>query len=177
MDQSWPWGSQKADKKELCYVCFHIYICCKLHYIRFRIYTCLLLLSMNLFVCHFIPPSEISEGIVCVSACVNIYLSICLSVYLSICLLDWSFTFTEKSDCDKAKQVLSMISITSILVELTQIIGWYVNSSVVGLSVFLSVSSKDMRFTSKWYYVYISHFRRGTWCSSHYGELVKKLKF
>ena len=114
---------------------------------------------------------------VCVSACVNIYLSICLSVYLSICLLDWSFTFTEKSDCDKAKQVLSMISITSILVELTQIIGCYVSSSVVGLSVFLSVSSKDMRFTSKWYYVYISHFRRGTWCSSHYGELVKKLKF
>ena len=128
-------------------------------------------------VCHFIPPSEISEGIVCVSACVNIFLSICLSVYFSICLLDWSFTFTEKSDCDKAKQVLSMISITSILVELTQIIGCYVNSSVVGLSVFLSVSSKDMRFTSKWYYVYISHFRRGTWRSSHYGELVKKLKF
>ena len=41
-------------------------------------HMCRLLLSMTHFVCHFIPPCEVSEGIVCASACVNSYF-----VYLS----------------------------------------------------------------------------------------------
>ena len=33
-------------------------------YIRFDLYLCLLLLLMVLIVCHFIPPCDVSEGIV-----------------------------------------------------------------------------------------------------------------
>ena len=50
-----------------------VYVCvCAL---RFHMYLCLLLLSMTLFVCHFVPPYEVGEGI----------MSICL-----LCKLDLS---------------------------------------------------------------------------------------
>lgn len=34
---------------------------------------CLLILSVTLFECHFVSPCEVSEGSVCVSACVSSY--------------------------------------------------------------------------------------------------------
>ena len=68
---------------------------------------------MTQFLCPFVPPCEVSEGIMRASTCVSSYFA---------CLLDWSFTFTEKSDCDKVSHVVSMISITTILVKLLQMI-------------------------------------------------------
>ena len=40
----------------------HIFIC-----------TCLLFLSMNHFACHFVSPCEVSEGIVCLCLCQQIF--------------------------------------------------------------------------------------------------------
>ena len=51
---------------------------------------------MTLFLCHFLPLSDLTEGIVCVPA------------YVSNCFV-WSFTFTDKSDCDKVNDVSSVI--------------------------------------------------------------------
>ena len=53
----------------------------------------LLLLSMKLFVFHFVPYFDFSEGILCVSFCAN-FLSIWLPVLVR------PFTFTENSDYD-----------------------------------------------------------------------------
>ena len=47
-------------------------------------YICLLLLFITLFVCHFVSPCEVSEGIVRLYLCQQFF---CLSV--------WSFTFIE----------------------------------------------------------------------------------
>ena len=49
------------------YARFHMCTCSKLCYIRFCINLCVLLLSMTLFVCHFVPPYEVSESIVSVT--------------------------------------------------------------------------------------------------------------
>ena len=45
-----------------------MYTCSKSYYIRFSMYICLLLFSITLLVSHFVPPCEVSEGIVCVFA-------------------------------------------------------------------------------------------------------------
>ena len=47
---------------------------------------------MTLFVCHFAPPCEFSEGIVS-SPCAS-------SFVICLLLLVLPFTFTEKSDCN-----------------------------------------------------------------------------
>ena len=55
---------------------------------------CLLLLYMTLFVCHFVPPCEVSEGIVCVS--VPLAVVICLSVCLCLIIhLHWEIWFWQ----------------------------------------------------------------------------------
>ena len=46
--------------------------------LRFHMYLRLLLLSRPLFMCHFVPPYEIGEGIV--SLLVPVYSSVCLPV-------------------------------------------------------------------------------------------------
>ena len=87
--------------KSLIYGCICIFL---VNHVCFCMYLYLLLLSIVLFMCHFVPPSEVSEGITCLSACA----SICLPLLL------WPFTFTEKSDC----KTLSMISLMRNLVKL-----------------------------------------------------------
>lgn len=124
-------------------------------------YICLLLLPVTHFLCHFFPPCEVTECIVCISACVGSYF-----VYL----FDHSSSLRNLN----VTHEVSMISRTTILVKLLQIIWRYVNSFTCQ-SDFFSVSSL-------WISHHISimqhmlHFRRETWSSSHYGELEKKLK-
>ena len=67
---------------------------------------------------------------------------LCVSLLVSAIIYVWSFTFTEKSDCDncdKANHVFSMISITIILVKLLQIIWCYVTSFAMCQSVWLFI--------------------------------------
>ena len=94
-------------------------------------------LSMKITVFHFLCPSEVSQGIMCLYLCQKLF---CLSV----CLLDWLLTFIEKCDCDKVNHVVSMISITTILVKLMQMIGCYVNELVVCLSFCLYLQKKSL---------------------------------
>ena len=69
-------------------------------------YITVLLLSMSLFVCHFVPPCEVSEGTVRISACVSSYFTY-LSTFVSLNIY---------------LHVVSMISITTTLVKLLQMI-------------------------------------------------------
>ena len=72
------------------------------------------ILISNLFMSIFVPTGIVPKYI----------LSLPMQVSLSICLsqLVWPFIFTEKSDCDKINFVLSMISVTTILLKLLQMI-------------------------------------------------------
>ena len=67
---------------------------CKL---RFHMYLCLLLLSMTLFVCHFVPPYGVTEGIVGVSNFASSFVYLSVSVSLTIILI-------EKSGYDSASR-------------------------------------------------------------------------
>ena len=52
----------------------HVAICT----LRFHMYLCLLLLSRPLFMCYFVPPYEIGEGIVSLCLCQFIHPSVYL---------------------------------------------------------------------------------------------------
>ena len=91
------------------------------------------------------------------------------------CLSVWSFTFTEKSDCDKVNHVVSMISITTILVKLLQIIWCYVTAMCQSVWLFLCIFRR-YAFLNIMVLSHTAHFKRGTWISNHYGELEKKIK-
>ena len=70
--------------------------------------------SMTLFVCHFVPPREVSDV-------VSLYL--CQFFYPSACLCTvWPFNFTEIYEYDKINFTLSVISVITIFVELLQMI-------------------------------------------------------
>ena len=69
-------------------------------------YICLLPLSMTLFVCHFIPPCEISEGIV-VCLC-RLLFCVCVNSYFVY--LSYRSPSMRISDCGKVNYVVSMIS-------------------------------------------------------------------
>ena len=73
-------------------------------------YLCFLLLSMTLFMCHFVPTNDVVKT-VCLSASASSFF------HLSTCFF-LPFTFTKKSDCDNIKLVLSVIIIITILVKL-----------------------------------------------------------
>ena len=124
-----------------------------------HIYMDLYLLHLSLipFVSHFEPPYEVNEGIAWVSALTS-FLSICLP------LIVWPFTFTEKSGCDitftpKLDLVLSEII---IIQSWSNYCSWFRFMLLViwyfSLSVFLSVSLKDMHFTSQWCYISYTSF-------------------
>ena len=104
----------------------------------FCMYLCLLLLSMNPFLRHFLFSSGVRYSVVCFSI-----MAVLLSIFLPI--LVWPFTFTAKSDCDitfnsKIDFVLSVSSIITITVKLLQIIlrlcYWFCGTSVC-LSLFI----------------------------------------
>ena len=71
-----------------CKYNMHVFIC-KVHvfsYVNLRqiiIRFCLLLLSMTLFVCHFIPPCKVMESIVCVSLPIPVLLQMILGYVTS----------------------------------------------------------------------------------------------
>ena len=107
-------------------------------YIHFCLYPCLLFLSMTLFVCHFIPPNEISKGILCLYFCPGSF------HHLSAYFLFRPFTFTQKSDCDitctsRINFVLSVTSIITVLVKLLQMLWGYV-TRLGSVSFFVSLS-------------------------------------
>ena len=89
-------------------------------YIYFPLYLCFPFLSMALFLCYFVPPWEVSECIVCLC----LYQFFCLTLHLP-----------KKFDCDKVNLVLSVITITVVLVKLSQMIWGYINISLVCQSV------------------------------------------
>lgn len=105
------------------YVLFHTNMCSKSNYIRLCMYLCLLLLSVILLVCYFLPPCKVREGIfLCLSG-----ISLVMPVLFFSCwpFLVWPFPFFEKSNCDikYAPKMLSVIRlITTVLVKLLQII-------------------------------------------------------
>ena len=122
------------------YARFHMCTCSKLCYIRFCINLCVLLLSMTLFVCHFVPPYEVSESIVSVPVTVLLFIclplnSLIFHLYREIWL--WQDDF-----------VIFVISMTAIFAKLLRMICGYVTSFVKYLSISLTVSWKDMQFTS-----------------------------
>ena len=51
------------------------------NHIAFHMYICLLLLSIVVFVCHYVPPCEVSDGTVCLYACVNYFVYFSASVF------------------------------------------------------------------------------------------------
>ena len=55
----------------------YMYICSNSYYIHFRMYICLLLLSVTLFTCHFVLPYEVSK-VLRVFLPVPVVLSVCL---------------------------------------------------------------------------------------------------
>ena len=61
-----------------------------------------------------------------------VWLCLCQQFF---CLSVWSFTFTGKCDCDRVNHVVFMISLTTILVKLLQMIWCYVTSFVICQSV------------------------------------------
>lgn len=109
-----------------------MYIYSKSYYYTFSCELYLLLLSMNLFVCHFLPPCEGRECIVSLHLCQFFYPSACFCAA-------WLFTITEKSVCDNIDPLLSVISVMGILVKPSQIICIYVTSFVMCQSVCLFV--------------------------------------
>ena len=77
-------------------------------------YSVLLFLPVTLFMCHFVHPCKVSEGIVCLSARASSFIHL-------------SASFSLTSDCDitfttKINHVLSVIGKFTILVKLFQAI-------------------------------------------------------
>ena len=103
-------------------------------YIHFCLYPCLLLLSITLFVYHFILPCEVSKGIV--------YLYVCCGSFhhVSLNFLFWPFTFTQKFDCDnrctsRINLVLSLTCIIAMLVKLLEMVWAYITRFLVSVSL------------------------------------------
>ena len=105
-------------------------------------YLCLLLLYMKPFcVTSYLPVKSVNV------LCVFLSVSICVHI------LVWSFTLTEKSDCDiiftlKIELVLSVASIITIKVKLPKWSGIALLYGGVSLYVSFSVSLKDIHYTS-----------------------------
>ena len=126
----------------------HVYtrICSKSQYICFCMCICLLLLSLTLFACHFLPHCKVSEGIACISACVTYFVHQSASVSLLFHLLKL-FAFRDQHNYFLDQTIADDLRL--------------VTCDVVCLSVFWSVSSKDIHS------IYALYFR-GTWNSSCY---------
>ena len=96
-----------------------------------------LLLSLTLYVCHFVSPYEVSEVILILSECaISLF-------HLSSCFSLTFLCFTQKFDCgiiftSKSNLVLSVIIIITMLVKLLLMIWSCVTSYVVCQSVLLS---------------------------------------
>ena len=112
-------------------ILIHIFVVNHVVYVFLCTYAFYFCLWPSLCATSYIPVKSVKVLRVClpVSAVV---LSICLP------LLDW-FTFTDKCDCDKINYLDSMISITTILVKLLQMIWCHLTSFVVCQSVCLFV--------------------------------------
>ena len=96
-----------------------------------------LLLSLTLYVCHFVSPYEISEVILILSECAISLFHLSSSFSLTF------LCFTQKFDCgiiftSKSNLVLSVIIIITMLVKLLLMIWSCVTSYVVCQSVLLS---------------------------------------
>ena len=82
---------------------------------------------MTLFVCHFLPPCKIIDGIMCLCAYAGYF------VHQSASFLVCRFTFIEKSNCD-----ITCTSVINIVVLVTSIITMLVKllqgiADVIGL--------------------------------------------
>ena len=106
------------------------------HIICFCMYLCVLLLSMTLFFVT-LPPCQV---IVVIAI---FYLCQFFDPSVFLCKVS-SFTFIEKSDCDKINLILCVISITTMSIMLLQMILGYIYSFVICLS--LSLCSEYIRF-------------------------------
>ena len=159
----WPWGSQKADNKELFYVPFQMYICFKLYYIG-----CLIHMSPTFVYGHLgvpLPTSQWSQWRYCVSLCLCQQL-VCLSASVRLII-------RLKSDCDKVNHVVFMISLTNLF-RLQQMIWCYVTIFVVCQSVsFYLYLWKICISHYSGVMSHMLHFRWGTWKYNCCGELVK----
>ena len=106
------------------------------HIICFCMYLCVLLLSMTLFFVT-LPPCQV---IVVIAI---FYLCQFFDPSVFLCKVS-SFTFIEKSDCDKINLLLCVISITTMSIMLLQMILGYIHSFVICLS--LSLCSEYIHF-------------------------------
>ena len=106
------------------------------HIICFCMYLCVLLLSMTLFFVTLSP----CQVIVVIAI---FYLCQFFDPSVFLCKVS-SFTFIEKSDCDKINLILCVISITTMSIMLLQMILGYIYSFVICLS--LSLCSEYIRF-------------------------------
>ena len=106
------------------------------HIICFCMYLCVLLLSMTLFFVT-LPPCQV---IVVIAI---FYLCQFFDPSVFLCKVS-SFTFIEKSDCDKINLILCVISITTMSIMLLQMILGYIYRFVICLS--LSLCSEYIRF-------------------------------
>ena len=97
------------------------------HIICFCMYLCVLLLSMTLFFVTLSP----CQVIVVIAI---FYLCQFFDPSVFLCKVS-SFTFIEKSDCDKINLILCVISITTMSIMLLQMILGYIYSFVICLSV------------------------------------------
>ena len=91
------------------------------YHIHFRVYLCLLLLSLTQFGCQLIPSMK-QVRILCISLFIPVLLSICLCLLVDFVFF-FSFTLTEKFDCSitftpNINLVLSLISAVTMLVKL-----------------------------------------------------------
>ena len=106
------------------------------HIICFCMYLCVLLLSMTLFFVT-LPPCQV------ILVIAIFYLCQFFDPSVFLCKVS-SFTFIEKSDCDKINLILCVISITTMSIMLLQMILGYIYSFVICLS--LSLCSEYIRF-------------------------------
>ena len=106
------------------------------HIICFCMYLYVLLLSMTLFFVTLSP----CQVIVVIAI---FYLCQFFDPSVFLCKVS-SFTFIEKSDCDKINLILCVISITTMSIMLLQMILGYIYSFVICLS--LSLCSEYIRF-------------------------------
>lgn len=80
------------------------------------LYLYILLLPTILFVCHFIPPSKVKEGIIYVTVCASYFLhlpsSLCLTFHLRWGIWLWYHIYSKEKPCsfhDEYNHILKLI--------------------------------------------------------------------
>ena len=126
---------------------------------RFCIYACLLLLYTTILVYHFIPPCDLSKGMVCLSAYGGSFVHLSSSFFSFTIQLNWKF-YCDIAFTSKINLVHSVTSIITMLLKLLRMIWGYSTNFLMSFtqspcSYFWCL--KDAHFTSHWYYVtYVS---------------------